>query len=253
VKTVAILGAGPAGLTAAWTAGFWRGLPVSIHSKKQKSRISGAQYLHSPVPGISMNEEKISLTNRLVGSAIGYRQKVYGDVQGIRASAEGVTSGELVDAWLLQPAYDRMWRADENSINETEINGQWLFDHFREFDQIISSVPLPSICVDPTHIFHSQTIWIDPDPKFDIPLNEVIYNGEEYPSWYRASNINGVKSVEWSSNGPKPPTEGLIEIKKPISTNCSCWPSILRVGRYGQWKKGVLVHHTVNEVAWKFR
>ena len=31
-------------------------------------------------------------------------------------------------------------------------------------------------------------------------------------------------------------------MRKPIATNCDCFPNVIRAGRFGTWKKGVLTH-----------
>jgi hypothetical protein len=32
-------------------------------------------------------------------------------------------------------------------------------------------------------------------------------------------------------------------VRKPLETDCTCWPKVVRAGRFGQWRKGVLTHH----------
>jgi hypothetical protein len=33
-----------------------------------------------------------------------------------------------------------------------------------------------------------------------------------------------------------------------LSNECDCHPEIIRMGRYGEWTKGVLVHHVFERV-----
>jgi hypothetical protein len=68
-------------------------------------------------------------------------------------------------------------------------------------------------------------------------------NSNDAPRWYRAANVYGYSTVEWPA-GPKPPWPGVVSVTKPLSTNCDCWVGkrFHRVGRFGRWTKGVLVH-----------
>src|SRR5678809_864059 len=52
---VLILGCGPSGLIAAHAA-YNRGADFIVVSKARKSFMNGAQYLHAPIPGVSIKE-----------------------------------------------------------------------------------------------------------------------------------------------------------------------------------------------------
>lgn len=243
MKTVAILGCGPAGLMAAHAVGL-AGRPLSLHSRPQKSVLGGAQYLHSSVPMLTGARPDFYVTNRLMGSPAQYKYKVYGiDPMTIptRVSADAVTDGETFGVWDLNKVYDTLWNANVHAINEADINPDWLDKHSNEFELIISTVPRYLLCRG-MHQFKAQDIWIQPGPAAFIPEGEVHYNGESSPAWYRASNINGSGGIEWSTNGPRPPVEGLVRVSKPLVTNCDCFPEVWKVGRYGEWRKGVLTH-----------
>jgi hypothetical protein len=251
MKTIAILGSGPAGLMAAHAVGLC-GRPLSLHSRLEKSVLGGAQYLHYPIPQLTgPNPERI-ITNRLYGTAEGYQAKVYGtdpNVVPSKVSAMDITDGETVGVWSLDAAYDRLWDWFGDNINPADISPEWLDDNMGNFEMVISSVPAPALCRRPDHHrFQYQEVWIQPGAPSFIPEDEVHYNGDKSPSWYRASNIGGTAGgVEWSSIGTKPPVEGLRSVRKPLRHNCDCWPDILRVGRYGTWTKGVLTHDAFYE------
>lgn len=244
MKTVAILGCGPAGLLAAHAVGL-AGRPLSLHSKPQKSPLGGAQYLHSSVPGLTAETPDFRITNRLLGTAEGYKRKVYGTdpmTTPRSVSADFIKDGEQFGAWDLNKVYDTLWNGNVHAINEANIDPNWIEQNQSNFELIISSVPRYLLCKNPFHQFKSQSVWIVPGAAEFLPKNEIHYNGDPSPAWYRASNINGHGGIEWSTLGPKPPVEGLRQATKPLATNCDCFPDIWHVGRYGEWRKGVLAH-----------
>ncbi|HEY7420289.1 MAG TPA: hypothetical protein VH593_34240, partial [Ktedonobacteraceae bacterium] len=72
-----VLGCGPAGLLAAHACSL-NGADVRIFSLKRPSYISGAQYLHQAIPGLSgAPDGDIMITK--VGTREGYAKKVYGN------------------------------------------------------------------------------------------------------------------------------------------------------------------------------
>jgi hypothetical protein len=78
-----------------------------------------------------------------------------------------------------------------------------------------------------------------------IAHNTACYNGDpDGASWYRSSNISGVRSTEWGEPGVPPFFKSQVfPIKKPLDHTCDCWKDkpIIFAGRYGKWKKGVLI------------
>lgn len=80
-----------------------------------------------------------------------------------------------------------------------------------------------------------------------IPANSVLCNGRGNPRWYRISNTFGYMTVEWP-DGAKPPLSGVARVSKPLDHNCSCFPEIVRTGRYGAWRKGELAHESFGKV-----
>jgi len=230
-----------------------RGRPVSIISEGKRSVIGGAQFLHSPIPLVTEAEPEFQITFKLRGTAGEYRRKVYGDKPGVPfVSMEGLTDGATQDAWSLRSAYDHLWEgplgrsAQQNAVT---VSPSWLLNNANNFRFIISTIPLNLLCVNPqVHNFAYQEIWISTEDRSDIEEDTVIYNGDTAPSWYRASNIRGVSGTEWSTSGVKPPLPNLILVRKPLWTNCDCWPDMMKVGRYGSWKKGVLVDDAFRDV-----
>jgi len=245
---VLILGCGPAGLVAA-EAAKEQGLRVAIAAKKRQSELFGCQYLHAPIPGIHHQEPTV-VRYQLKGTIEGYREKVYGP------QWQGDTSpiSFLGDhpAWDIRHAYEVLWSRWADFIVDGILTAEEVPDMLRYFGDptmVFSTIPAPVLCVNrKEHTFEAETVWAIGDapergvrcPVRTMP-DTVICNGEESPSWYRVSMVFGHTTCEWPKN-KKPPYENVAEVNKPLRTNCDCHPEIYRLGRYGAWRKGYLVH-----------
>jgi hypothetical protein len=253
--TVHILGCGPAGLAAAHAA-VSMGHDIRIFSKNRKSEMFGAQYLHKPIPLLNAAETPVMVRYKLQGSITQYRDKVYWSGFGGTVSPEDLEENHL--AWDIRSSYNRLWDLYSGAIEETRVHLRWMmFNH--NMRPMINSIPLPTICLHPTLCnFQDTTIWAAGEaPERGIRFgyehigelvgeNEVLCNGLPMPAWYRTSRIFGHATIEWPwAAGPN----GLMPsaVAKPIRNSCQCWPDVLRVGRYGKWEKGVLVHHAFEE------
>jgi hypothetical protein len=121
------------------------------------------------------------------------------------------------------------------------------------FDLVISTVPAPALCEMNHRFQNAQVFALGDGPGIrSVPIkvqeNSIVCSGNPDISWYRTSNIFGHNTIEWPAKGrKKPPIEGVVRVNKPISTNCHCFSEIVRIGRYGAWKKGVLVHDAYYE------
>lgn len=242
-KKVGVLGCGPAGLMAAHAAAQL-GCDVRIFSKMRKSFMKGAQYLHAPIPGATKGEP-FDISYRLEGSAEIYREKVYGSESDFLVSPQMLP--ESHKAWDIRETYDWLYDTYGAYIIEWDATepGDFLEFMIADADLIISSIPAPLLCRSPLdHGFISATIW-STDRSFGTKAdNTVVCDGTWDRGWYRSSKIAGYETTEWPGS-VKPPVEEdhLWQVDKPITTNCDCHPEILRVGRYGSWKKGELSHH----------
>lgn len=254
---VAILGCGPAGLMAAHAAAI-QGCEVVIFSRKVKSPIYGAQYLHSPIPYVTNLEHVVKVNYSFTGTADQYRSKVYGQSWIGLVSPEDLT--EPHDAWDLRATYDHLWRLYHKYINSMEID-QFNFTVIQETEVslIVNSVPREALCLG-GHYFGASEIWAAGDAPdlgikipYNCPENTVLCNGEREPAWYRLSNIYGHKTVEWpGSIESKPPIQTCSKVRKPTWTDCKCWldeSRLLHVGRYGRWEKGYLSHEAFQDTA----
>jgi hypothetical protein len=263
MKSIAILGTGPAGLMAAQAVAL-KGRPFAIfgmpdmQGRIQRSVISGAQFIHTPVPTVNDTEPDFELTYRKLGTSAGYQHKVYGGDDVPFVSFDRVVDGETIPAWSLRKTYDRMFDgicgADGHSVNPMNITPlvirEWLA--LGTWDLIISTIPRHAICLpyngygDRPHAFHSQSIVVNND-SMNAKDNTIVYNGDEEFSWYRSSRIDGVGSTEWGGQVQdqiRKMYKDLAVIKKPIRHECDCWLNapIVFAGRYGEWRKGVLTH-----------
>lgn len=262
---IMVLGCGPAGLLAAHAAAQ-AGHDIKIVSKKRKSDMFGAQYLHRDIPGIDCGKPRL-IEYKLLGTTEGYRRKVYGSEY--RGSVSPEELEEAHTGYDIRAAYDELWDMYSEYIIDWEVTGSQLVKDGSlgrgelgqlGADYILSSLPAPVICLDMeagpvlNHAFEGQNIWATGDaPELGIsdPIraaapDTVVCNGEPDVGWYRSANVFGRSTTEWPGKR-KPPVEGVALVTKPLKTNCDCHPDIMRVGRFGRWKKGVLSHEAYFE------
>lgn len=243
MSNVLVLGAGPSGLVAAHAAELL-GNNVAIISKDgQPSRQHGCQYLHQPVPGYALGVPSVLVRYTLNGTPEEYRAKVYGDDWQGRVSPEDF-EGEHY-AWDIRDTYRRMWDDYKYLVRPLEItagNLEFIQNLYRP-DRIISTIPAPALCGNKAHSFRSHMIYANGSTEHIDKLdNEIICDGTGTTAWYRAADVFGFKTVEWPAHSQALPPSGAVRVNKPLSTDCNCHPHIIRAGRYGEWKKSVLVH-----------
>ena len=262
MNRIAILGSGPSGLVAAAAVadGILLGTDadLDIFSLGVKSPLYGAQYLHQPIPDYTDPDDYIDVTYRLVGSADDYREKVY---QGSEVPVSVETLEKEHPAWDIRSTYDNLWEDFGDYITPCILNGDTMQDIVDRYDMVLSTIPLPKVCrKSREHKFsNAQIVAAGSAPDLDITLDEfanmcppetVICNGNHSVPWYRVSNIFGYLTAEFSMNYALFAPNTASVVRKPIGHNCSCWtqPNVHLLGRYGAWKKGVLVHDVYNEV-----
>lgn len=247
-----VLGAGPAGLLAAHAL-VSKNHDVVIVSRKRKSELHGAQYLHREIPGLDLGAG-LPIAYRLNGTADAYRSKVYGAGATLGVSPEELGADHF--AWNIRLAYGKLWEMYREFISDEMLDAHRLFSLLSRLkpEFVVSSLPAPALC-DKGHSFTSQRVYAIGDapergvycPVKNIPLNTVVCNGEPDPSWYRASYVYGYRTAEWPYSSP-PSRWRAAEVVKPLHNDCDCWPGVLRVGRYGAWQKGVLSHSAYESV-----
>lgn len=254
-KSVAILGCGPAGLMVAHAAEL-SGWDFHIYSRKQKSALYGAQYLHQPIPSMNGGPQTVQYT--MQGTAEQYRHKVYGDTWDGTVSPEDFP--EPHSAWDLRQAYDGLWDKYCNEIEHVEfleLKGV-VFLH----DLVISTVPR-KIWAQPGDVFESTKVWALGDtemprvePAYRPAPFTVMCDARPHIPWYRVSNIYGYCTIEWPYNVREhdwpdglhggtmkvmmSPHPGASLVEKPLCHNSTAASDFIHLGRYGAWEKGVL-------------
>jgi hypothetical protein len=255
-QRVYVLGAGPAGLLAAYAA-TQSGYEVVIFSAPgedgapKKSDLFGCQYLHQHIPGIGIPRFGKDVAYRLNGDPMAYREKVYGGAWDGNVSPDEYGPEQAHQAWDLRKAYDELWHRFAERVVPGLVTPNTASALYGDEDAfIISSIPAPALCKDmENHKFQSQRVWAmgTRGPMSSLPYRApdmtVECDGTRDKGWYRAATVFGHSTLEWPT-GHRPPISGVAAVSKPLSTDCTCNPGKrwLRVGRYGQWKKGVLVH-----------
>lgn len=244
---IAVLGCGPAGLMVAHAVSQ-AGYDPFIISKREQSQMYGAMYLHQRLPGMN-KEPDFNLHIVKQGSAEGYAKKVYKNPEH-PVSFTQFEEGK-VPAWDLSKAYDWLWSLYNWYIDNRTLDRERVVRLATQYDLVFSTIPATLLCEN-GHEFKAQPIWVIHGANPSILYGEhlMIYNGDPNTHWYRYSQFGNYQSWEYADeviNAQEHPyriTEGL----KPISTNCDCLPdNVIRLGRFGAWKKGCLTHHAYEE------
>jgi hypothetical protein len=241
MSKVAVLGCGPAGLLVAHAVVRYGWTP-DIISVKQKSEIPGSQHLQGHIPGITPMYPDSAVEFIRIGTAEGYAQKVYGSPT--HPTGWPNYTGTY-KSWSVFKAYDKLWNTYRSLVRDSLVSVPVLPDILNEYHLVLSTLPMPTLCFR-EHNFESTPFWIKtlPTPEIDADREVVVYNGLPKDEWYRWSILGGKSSYEGSFTFPP---EGSYVGKKAISNNCDCWPGLHRLGRWAQWKHGVLLHHAHSE------
>lgn len=252
---IVVLGCGPAGLFAAQAVESITGRAPAIISKKHKSEIYGAQYLHRAIPELCSPAADSTIQTIRVGSAAGYAQRVYGDVKRV-TSWERVQSGPQ-PIWNLRAAYDKAWEKFQAQIINNIVSPSELEEFALYSDLVISTVPKWSVCLKPReHQFNSIPIFVTRKATSLFLArdseNFVIYNGmENSENWYRTSRIFGHESTEHVH--PNSPTRIFADVGfKVVGNDCDCHPNVVFAGRMGKWEAGVLTHNAYEDTVAAF-
>jgi hypothetical protein len=225
---------------------------LAILSRKRKSQLFGAQYLHAPIPGITpMDAVQVHYT--LQGDADDYKRKVYGALWDGTVSPEDLSEEHL--AWDIRATYDILWDRFQDQIQDVEVDGLGLKRVLDDgADLVISTIPRPALC-HMGHAFGVTEVWAAGDAPsqginigrtYRCPEGHVFCNGEDNPAWYRMSRVFGHTTVEWPGALRNVPVSTAARVRKPTKHDCNCWDDapVLFSGRYGEWSKGVLSHES---------
>jgi hypothetical protein len=244
---VAIIGCGPAGLLAAHAAVLKGFDPVIYAPKVKPSPTPPAVFIHKPIIGVSDEEPDAMVKIKRVGFADGYAQKAYGD------SRHPTSFDRLpcaMPAWAFAPIYERLWGMYHGLVREDEVMPSGVDSLLDEYPTVMNTAPLPRLCkLSGVHAFPSRDLWITDQAPIACKPNTMIYNGDRHASWVRCSSFFGVESTEY----PRRPQYNVgVGVKvmsglKVMPTDCDCHPRLVRLGRWGRWMPGVLLHHAFED------
>lgn len=234
---VTVIGCGPAGLAAAHAA-VGLGAAVEVIAPKEMSPQLGPLLIQRPIPGINTDHPDGTIHQRVIGGSIlDYRYKLYGD---INIGINGDILEPCYHAWDHRKTYDTLWELYSGLITDRKVSAKEMRNLHKHADLVVSTANAHSMCSNfeqfgkGPHRFLYKEVAVTPRFSYpDQPDNTIIFNGgSEYP-WVRSSRVFGVPVTEWKL-GDQP--LGARVIRKPISTDCTCYPHVLRTGRFGAWK-----------------
>ncbi len=227
---VAVIGCGPAGLAAAHAA-TGLGADVLIYAPKNKTPQAGPLLIQRPIPGINMTHPDGTIHQLVIGGSIlEYRYKLYGD---INIQINGDILNPSYHAWDHRRTYNLLWELYADRIADGLVTPERLSYMAETYDLVVSTANAKKLCFS-NHDFPSKTVAVSGEYSYpDQPDNTIIFNAGDEFRWVRSSRVFGVPMTEWLTEDA--PYEARV-ITKPISTNCDCYPKVLRTGRFGKWK-----------------
>lgn len=238
-RDVAIIGCGPAGLLVAHAVVLADYNPVIYSIKAEPSPAPAAVFLHRAIPDVSSREPDEMIDLIKLGDSVRYSRKVYGEA---RPTSWGKFASGFHPAWALGPTYDALWRLYGGTIREVPVGIAALENLSDSYPLVINTAPARQFCVSPLHSFPGCRIWIRDGAPAQVQPGSMVYNGRSDP-WYRASDLFGVRSTEYAREPYHFTHDHRREGLKVLDTDCDCHPTVVRAGRWGEWRSGVLLHH----------
>jgi hypothetical protein len=254
---IAIVGAGPSGLMAAWASTVC-GHSVTLFDKtKQLGKNHGVFYLHEScglpiLPHARLITKVVGVTAQ-VSPSEAYSLKVYGEI-GEDVSLNRLTGGgtgyfnKLSTIWNAQIGMELLSSLFAENIEEKEIKGpNGIEELLGQFEKVIITAPaFLFLDVDLRNEFKSTVAHIK-HVETNFPLDKAImvYSVGEDPV-YRWSITFGQLAIERTTSAP-----GFFEVKKVKGTSVdlkSYDSNILWAGRYGSWNKNILTHNVYEQV-----
>jgi len=234
---VTVIGCGPAGLAAAHAA-VGLGARVTIIAPKRMSPQHGPLLIQRPIPGITNDHPDGTIHQRVIGGSIlDYRYKLYGD---INIGINGDILQPQYHAWDHRKTYNTLWELYSGLIIEGKVESKELSRMHTHTDLVVSTANASEMCVNRDsfgkgpHRFLFKEVAVTEDYSYPgQPDNTIIFNGGDEFGWVRSSRVFGVPVTEWKL-GTQPPAARVI--RKPITTDCTCYPHVLRTGRFGAYK-----------------
>lgn len=276
---VAVIGAGPAGLLAAWGAIQEPEVSVRLfdpNPEYRPDRIFSLQYLHSPV-NLQFTARRLRLYYQ-VQYAPGMSDQIYKD----REAAKNLYNLKLgrplneenstkflwdspVSVYSLKDAY----RFLHNHFRSKIQNEKLLFDDIigplaEEYDVVVSTAPLDKLF--PTRSWPARVSFISMayTPVKHHAENTCVYNLDPDIPWTRATRLDGGTATEWASQ-----PGSVIELDKDVASmtrplrkvvRADWYPPLPRnvvlAGRWGSWDPSQLTHHAfykARDAVWESR
>lgn len=232
---VIVVGCGPAGLAAAHAA-YGLSANVKIIAPKEMTPQRGPLLMQRPIPGINTGHPDATIYQIVIGGSIlDYRYKLYGD---INIGINGDQLRPFYHAWNHRNTYEMLWGLYHHLIEDRALSKTEMMGLPHQADLVISTANARAMCFG-DHNFTWKDVAVTPQCSFPNQRdNTLIFNAFPDQPWVRSSRVFGVPVTEW------PLTHAPIAartIHKPISTDCNCYPKILRTGRFGAWKNEVWV------------
>lgn len=232
---VIVVGCGPAGLAAAHAA-VGLGANVVVLAPKRKTPQDGPLLMQRPIPGINTGHPDGTIHQIVIGGTItDYRYKLYGD---INIGINGDILKRKYHAWRHRETYDALWDLYEGLIEDRELSKTELMSLPHMADLVVSTANARAMCFG-DHNFTWKDVAVTPETSFPNQRdNTLIFNAFPDQPWVRSSRVFGQPVTEWPLQSA--PHNARI-IHKPIATDCNCYPTILRTGRFGAWRNEVWI------------
>jgi hypothetical protein len=164
------------------------------------------------------------------GSITDYRYKLYGDIN-INIQGDILQGG--YHAWKIHETYDKLWATYSDLIHEFQVTPYTLEGMTDSFPLVVNTAPLNRFCLK-NHSFRTRAVALRECTMFPNQSNNtIIFNADPAAEWVRSSLIFGNAVSEWPIGYITAPN--YMVIHKPISTDCDCFPTVLRTGRFGAW------------------
>lgn len=232
---VAVIGCGPAGLAAAHAAVGQGAEDVVVFAPKVKTPQLGPLLIQRPIPGINTSHPDGTIHQRVIGGSIlDYRYKLYGD---INIGINGDILRPEYHAWRHGETYDKLWDLHKHLIVNSYVTAHHLRRMHESWDLVVSTANTYKLCHEGghSHSFQYAIVYVTSVAEYPgQPDNTIVFNAGKEFSWVRSSRIFGQEVTEWTD--PPVGRDGWRLIQKPISTDCTCFPHVLRTGRFGAWR-----------------
>lgn len=280
---VLVLGAGPAGLLAAWGARTCDvgDVHVTIWDRDtafHPERIFSLQYMHDPcdVPGATSLE--LSYSSDLCSCGIYLAQGSHTEPcvlargeAGSRRQAKVLYNLKLnrpmdeenstrflfetpVKVWSLKSGYAWLYQYFQPVMERHEVTWGLLLEESKSWDVVINTVPLDKLRPDlgwPVRRGLIAMGWV----PMELPENSCVYSLDPDVPWYRATYLDGGKATEFVYHDISDAAKAMIFNLRPLRkvadnsllTQISAielLPSnLVFTGRWGAWDSKLLTHH----------